>query len=133
MKAALSLEFIGANTHDYLRGAERLMELAGVKLHPEDRVRGGPWVAALRRDAGGAIRLDFLAGKRDYSKANSKGSRGVYVHYVLEQDRLYWVQSPKSWKSTIRYYAAVTAAGGIRTLTADEAKEWIDALGYCDA
>jgi hypothetical protein len=128
MKASLSLEFIGASTHDYLKGAERTLEILGMKLDPEDRVRGGPWVAEVQRRSDGGIKLDFLWGKRDYAKANSKGTRGVYVHYVLEQDRLYWVQSPQSWKSTIRYYAAVTPSGEVRRLTDEEAQEWRSAL-----
>ena len=128
MKATLGLEFIGANTYDYVRGAERMMELAGVKLHPEDRVRGGPWVAELYRDDTGQVRPRFLAGRRDYSKANSKGSRGVMVWFVLEQNKLYWIQEPRSWHNTVRYHAAITAQGDVRKLSKEEAEEWQNAL-----
>lgn len=128
MKGTLALEFIGATTHDRIKDFERTLETLGYKTDPEDRVRGGPWVAEVKRHPDGDFKLDFLHGKRDYSKANSKGTRFVYVHYVLEQDRLYWVQSPQSWRSTIRYYAAVTPSGDVRRLTDEEAQEWLNAL-----
>lgn len=127
MKANLSLEFIGADTYDYLR-TERLLASVGIKIDPEDRVSGGPWVAELRLNASGDIRPIWVYGNRDYARANSKGTRGVMVNFILEQYRLYLINEPRSWKSVIRYHAAVTATGDIKILTIAEAEEWRNAL-----
>lgn len=128
MKAALALEYIGATNWDRLRGFEGMMSRAGVHISPEDRVQAGPQVAEIRRGDDGLLRPHWLFGKRDYAKANSRGTRGVYLHYVLEQDRLYWVQEPVSWRRTARYFAAISISGNVYELSDEEAAEWQNVL-----
>lgn len=132
MKCAISLEFIGAATADMLRQFEKLESRFGFgwdddkPRHPFDRP--GPCVMRMRKDADGRVCGEQIWGKRDYSKANSKGTRGVYVHYVLKEDELYWIKSPQSWRSTSIYFAAVTPTGDAKRLTDEEAEEWLSAL-----
>lgn len=128
MKANLALEYIGATNWDRLRRFDAMMARAGVHIAPEDRVQAGPHVAEIRLGEDGNLHPHWLQGKRDYTKANSKGTRGVYLHFVLEQDRLYWVQEPVSWRKTARYFAAVTAKGDVVELSEEEASEWQKAL-----
>jgi len=64
----------------------------------------------------------YLRGKIDYSKANSKGTRGVYAYYILEEGRLYEVNSPVAWKRDDHYYCTVKD-GQIIRLTEREVQE----------
>lgn len=63
--------------------------------------------------------------KIDYSRANSKGSRGVYAWYTLESGHLYYIRQATSWKSEEVFYATVSDDGEIIKMTRAEAKEWI--------
>ncbi len=66
------------------------------------------WVAEITGpDAQFGLSRVFLAGVRDYSKANSVRSRGVRTAYALESGKLYEISAPESWKSTERYFATV--------------------------
>lgn len=49
----------------------------------------------------------FLKGQKDYSEANSKGSRGVYVYYYLEEGKIYDVKKPVSWKNDRRFFCRI--------------------------
>lgn len=68
-----------------------------------------------------------LRGKRDYSRANSRGSRGIYVHYLLESGHLYWVTSKTSWRCTETYYCAVTDTGDINRVDKGDVPKWLNA------
>jgi hypothetical protein len=128
MKGTIRLELIGANTYDSIRSFERMLAMIGARTSPEDRISSRAWVAELYRDIHGGLRYSFLTGKRDYSQANSKGSRGVMVWYVLEEDKLYLVSAPQSWKCNEVYYAAVTPRGDIARLSKEDAEQWLKEL-----
>ena len=49
----------------------------------------------------------FLKPNVDYSQANGIGSRGVYLYYNLDENHIYEISEPKSWKRTDRYFAIV--------------------------
>ena len=118
MKAALKLEAIGQN---YIRDIRELDGFigtaAGIKI---DRMpyRHGVWEI-------GFSGSKLLFGKWDYSEANSKGSRGVYIHYLLESGKLYQVAAPYSWRNSEHYFCIVDDDGGeIIKLTKEHAREW---------
>lgn len=67
----------------------------------------------------------FLKPKKDYSRANSKGSRGVYAEYVLESGRMYEVKEQVSNKRTIRYFCTVDGDGNVIDIPESEVKEWL--------
>ncbi len=50
---------------------------------------------------------NFLSCKKDYTKANSTGTRGIYAYYTLEENKLYEVKDPKSWGRTERYFCII--------------------------
>jgi len=56
----------------------------------------------------------FLRGNKDYSRANSIGSRGVYLYYQLMEGRIYEVNVLESWSSTDRYFCRVRHGRPIR-------------------
>ena len=131
MKATLELEYIGADSADYLNAMCRQLNQAAPGLG--DRFVGrpspGPWVAEIvGKYPSGKLQRAFVRSNRDYSRANSKGSRGVCLWFVLEADHLYEVHARVSWKSSVNYFCAVTDHGDIQTLTDDEVAEWLSAL-----
>lgn len=56
----------------------------------------------------------FLKGARDYTRANSQGSRGIFVTFYLEEGPIYEISSPKSWKHTDRHFARIVNGEVIR-------------------
>lgn len=81
------------------------------------------WVGQIMgRDGRGRWVRAYLAGSKDYSRANSRGSRGVMVTYLLEEGPVYEISSPTSWRATDRYFARVVDGKLVR-MTAAEVTE----------
>lgn len=79
------------------------------------------WVAEITgTDPKLKFKREFLRFKKDYSRSNSVGSRGVYANYILESDHIYDVKDHKD-----RYYCTVTDNGNIVRLSEDEVREWL--------
>ena len=73
----------------------------------------------------GELRRVYIHGYQDYSKANSKGSRGIYKLYFVD-DGLYEVTERTSWKKVRQYYLLV--ANGQKTeINLEEALAWLEA------
>jgi hypothetical protein len=69
----------------------------------------------------------MLTGKRDYRYASKRGSRGIYLWFLLEQGRLYCVRELVSWTKHETYY--VTARDGeVVRLNSEEVDAWLSAL-----
>lgn len=68
---------------------------------------------------------EFLRGRKDYSKANSIGSRGVYLWYILESGRYYEVKERTSWSGSDRYFVKVTMGGDIERVSKSEVEHWL--------
>lgn len=67
-----------------------------------------PWVAEITGWRGGRwYDREFLGGHKDFSQANGKGSRGVYLYYHLAEGHIYEVRELISWSSDRRYFCAV--------------------------
>jgi hypothetical protein len=67
-----------------------------------------PWVAEITGiRPSGRFEHRFLSGKKDYSRANSAGSRGVYCFFHLWPDRIYEVNELLSWTRHRRYFCRV--------------------------
>ena len=65
----------------------------------------------------------FIYGRKDYSNANSVGSRGVYEYFILEQDKFYEVSAPLSWKNSYRYFCTVDDQGKIIEINEESVKQ----------
>ncbi|WP_256846893.1 hypothetical protein [Paenibacillus sp. Pae108] len=67
-----------------------------------------PWVADITgNDPKYKFKRSFLRGRKDYSEANKKGSRGVYYYYELDPGRVYEINELTSSKNTRRFFARV--------------------------
>ena len=120
MKATLNIEYIGQAQDQKMQGFGRL--IGGMPTRK-------PWVAEiLGVFSSGKLRRTFLEANWDYKNANSNGSRGVNLWFVLESDKLYEVYGFSSWKKSFNYFCAVTETGDIYRLDQGEVQEWLNAL-----
>ena len=128
MKAILSLEYIGAATWDRLRQFERFerMIIGGQPLpvdHPDYMAQPGPRVTRYALEGDTWI-VSEVHGQRDYSGANSRGTRGVMVRFILDDSAIYRVKEPVSWRNCAHYFAAVDADGAVLKMEQQEALKW---------
>lgn len=133
MKAQIKIEAIGDDTDQLLRAyanfTNSLVPGLGDMTFGTNNGKPKPsyWVAQIT----GVHQVfhyerKFLKGKKDYTYSNSKGSRGVYVYYLLESGNIYEVKSPVSWKRTERYFCIVTEDGEIQRVNKEYVDKWID-------
>lgn len=89
---------------------------------------GDPWVAEItgRRRGYGGFERDFLRPKRDYTNANSKGTRGVRCHWTLAVNRVYEAHCPESWNRSRRVFLRATPDGDVREIGNAEVEAWLD-------
>jgi hypothetical protein len=69
---------------------------------------------------------EFLDKNKDYTDANSVGTRGIKCWYMLETGCVYEVQRQISWKKSEKYFCCVNADGEIIRLTRE------DVIKYCE-
>ncbi len=107
MRIPYEIEAIGDDVRDLLRGVEA--DLLGAEFPSSWK----PWVARLTGlDAKRGFMREFVRGRKDYSRANSVGSRGVFYHYMLDDNAVYEVNQQLSWgKRGVRVYLRVS--GGV--------------------
>lgn len=84
-----------------------------------------PWVAEVTGLCPRfGLSRDFLHGKKDYRRANSKGSRGVYIYYRLKPGRVYEVNEWRGWRDLDRHFCRVEGGNRIR-MTRGEVDAWL--------
>lgn len=71
---------------------------------------------------------DRLTPHRDYSRANSVGSRGIYEYYFLIPGNIYHVIAPESWKRSDEYYCKIEGDNIIRAENFNEAMRWLKSI-----
>jgi hypothetical protein len=132
MKASLAIEAIGDNIDQLSRDsaefwARAIRRPGGWELFG---TRQSYWVAEI---VGPSERYElerhFLRGKRDYSRANSVGSRGVWIYYLLESGRVYEVQRRVTWGTSERFFCRVNTDGAIERITRKEVYQWLSHHG----
>ena len=107
MKAVLALEIIGDNYYAARRAGEEATERESryADMMGVDKQR--PWIARLTGlDTKFGFVRQFLRGQRDYSQANSIGSRGIKEYFILDTG-LYEVHERLTWRRTRRYFIRV--------------------------
>lgn len=67
-----------------------------------------PWVSRITGidDQGRFLREFVQIARKDYSRANSKGSRGIFAYYVLSSG-IYEVKQLRNWNSEQRRFIRV--------------------------
>jgi hypothetical protein len=119
--AVLELEFIGENADAYRRLVDQQAKAAGVDLGTKSSC---PWVARITGfDATYGLAREFVRGQIDYSRANSKGSRGVYLYFPLKEG-VYEVKQHLTWAKNRRYFCRVEGMQ-ITEITRDEVEQWL--------
>lgn len=77
-----------------------------------------PWLCELAGYEGpGRYRRVFLRPRKDFGRANNRGTRGVDYLWVLQQARVYQAYWPTSWKTGTRAFLRVTADGDVQQIT----------------
>lgn len=125
-RVVVKLEAIGDDAHQY----KKLIRRGDIdpdfrrQLTPREHLRSQPWIARLTGlDQQFKFKREFVRGQKDYSQANSVGSRGVYIYYALTSG-IYEVNAPLSWSRTDRYFCRVKD-GQIIRMTFEETLEWL--------
>ena len=135
MKGILILELFGEDTRQLFKICRGMFEVGGVDFGRMyfDRHIGTPprssWVAEITGpDEKYGLSREFLSGKMDYSKANGKGSRGIFAEYILSPGKIYEVKSQETWSRSRRYFCTVGDDGEIVELDEETACHAVGAL-----
>jgi len=121
MKGILILELFGEDTKVLSKIYRNIFEACfgelGVSYFYESIgpiPKRSSWVAEIQGpDPQYGLSRKFLRGKIDYSKSNSKGSRGIFIEFVLSPGKIYQVKSQISWKNTDEFFCTVGETGDI--------------------
>jgi hypothetical protein len=128
MKATLGLELFGDNIMRQMQATRRSLNELGPGLGDEiiGKVPAGTWVAEIiGHDLRYGYQRQFSGEPPDYTRANSKGSRGVFAWYILESGRTYEVKAQLSWSRTERYFCFVSPEGEIIRIDKEEVDAWL--------
>lgn len=123
MKAYLEIELKWDNTRQLMKLWDNIMYMGvskhGVPKKYAETFKPMPstgWIAEIIGfDPKFKYQRDFVKFKKDYSRANSKGSRGVYAVYILESGKIYDIKDNK-----FRYFAIVENDGNIKEIPETE-------------
>lgn len=123
MRAVLEIELFGEDTRAMVKAYTQLLDSCMPGLG-NDTIGSFPpsgWVSEITGfDSKYKYARRFLKPKKDYSRSNSKGSRGVFAEYVLESGKIYDVKSQTTWKHVERYFCTVDKNGEIIKLSETE-------------
>lgn len=119
MYSTIKIECIRPKVEPMLYALDHILGL-GYK----ECVKPRHWVAEITGlDSKYGFKRKFLSQKKDFSKSNSVGSRGVYANYMLEYGKVFEVSAPKSWRRTDRYFLL---AGQVdKVLSREEVLQWV--------
>lgn len=128
MKHTIGLEHIG-QAHDqqnkmWSRVVEEAIPGCGALLKtPSTR----PWIAEIvGLDVKYKFKREFIQGKTDYSKSNSKGTRGVVIWFIVEDDKIYQIYHHLSWKRSEKYYCKIVDGKQVRMSEEDVSEQVIN-------
>lgn len=123
MKNILEIELIGDNVSQLCRLYRTVTNEAipGLGDMTFGSMPPSGWVAEITGfDPIYKYKRNFLRYKKDYSRSNSKGSRGVFAEYLLESEKIYDVKDNKR-----RFFCKVTENGDIKHVKEEEVVEWL--------
>lgn len=140
MKGIVTLELFGEDLRQATKIIRGVFDLYGAR-EIFDKAIGVPprssWVAEITGpDEKYGLKREFVRAKLDYSRSNSKGSRGIFAEYILSSGKVYEVNSRVTWGRAERYFCIVdeetgdiiqideeSACHSVGALTKDERRE----------
>lgn len=135
MKAMLGLEVFGYADQQWMKREKEIMDqvVPGLGTATFGDCKAEVWVAEIVDfDPRYGYGRSFLKPRIDFSKANSKLSRGVMKWYVLDSGRTYEVSQRTSWKNLHRYFCFVDVDGNIVKIDKKEVDAWLNLPGSMD-
>ncbi len=129
MKAFLQLEAIADDLSSMIKVCEMVIDTATCQGFFRSAITGGPdpykpWVAEITGfDPVYKFKREFLKAKKDYTHANSTGSRGIYVNYIIECGRIYEVKCMATNTRIDRYFCVAEENGDIKRLAEEEVEQ----------
>lgn len=128
MYSVLKLEYIGEGNEAEARFYQMCLREAGGPMGYFQFKSAKPWVARITgRDPKYGFARQFVRGQIDYSQANSKGSRGVYLYFTLSPG-VYEVYARLSWKRSKRYFVRANDDGTKDEISKEEVLAWLHSL-----
>lgn len=127
MYGVLKLEWIGDHYFHYNERAVHRNHVMERQIHVRGMAREEfkPWVARITGvGKQGKLMREFVRGVRDYSEANSIGSRGIYEYFTLPPG-VYEVNNRVSWSRVRRYFVRVSEEGDITEISKQEVLSWL--------
>jgi len=118
MKAVIRLEMIADDYFWHVKRGLWDFKRQMVYMRRLGTDKSPSWLAKLTWD-GDRMKREFQHGTRDYSRANSCGSRGIFTYYPLG-DGVYEVNDRYKWSKVRRYFVEVKN-GEIREISMGEA------------
>jgi hypothetical protein len=86
-----------------------------------------PWLAEITgRDPEFGFRREFLPPDRDFTRSNSRGTRGVVYAWTLSVNRVYEAYRPVSHRRCERVWLRASPEGDVETITRQEVEAWLD-------
>jgi len=129
MKTTLKIELFNDDKYQASRMWDNIFAAAG--LSEKDWIRAiefkwqRPWVARIIGiDPHYRYQREFLQPSKDYSEANSVGSRGVFLYYWLDDGAVYEVKEQYTWRKWRRYFCQVRD-GQIVRIEEEDVVEWL--------
>lgn len=103
MKHIIEIEAIGDNSLSALSGMSNF--ICDISRKEREKMPASYWLAEIT-GLSEAYKFDrlFIKGRKDYSLANSTGSRGVFIYYTIEEGKFYEIKKPVTWRETDRYF-----------------------------
>jgi len=120
VRAILRLELIADHYFAYRKYHERINPRYERDVFRMTQPRLQTWVARLSGiDSNGRFEREFVNGMRDYTHANSIGSRGVFIYYPLRSG-VYEVNERTGWTKSRYYFIRVTDDGNYTEIGREE-------------
>lgn len=123
MRAVVRLELIADDYFYHVKHGTKSLDWQVRYMRRLGHDHSPSWLALLTGVRNGDFLRCWPEGTRDYSAANSVGSRGIYVYYVL-RDGIYEVNDRYEF-DRVRHYFIRVEQGQIHRISREQAITWL--------
>lgn len=125
MKAALKIEWIPDDFYNFYRRLHKKSCDAQKSMHPGEMPDPCYVYKIVSINLDGTYNYKNVPHRKDCSRANNSGTRGVYRWYILESRSVYEVRAARNWNKYQTYYCMVDDDGEIIKIGIDEVHQWL--------